>query len=64
MILGQEKDPHGGLHLVPLRDCPRAVPCDAKTGVAVMRPVASLFFGNAQTLLDDVRANTTCGLAE
>lgn len=54
VVLGQDHDPHGGRYFVPLRDCPRAVPCDANTGMVVLRPVASLFFGNAQILLDDV----------
>ena len=55
MVLGQEKGPNGELHLVSLRDNPRAIPCDAKGGVIVLHPVASLFFGNAECLRDDVR---------
>lgn len=55
MVLGQEKGPNGDMHLVSLRDNPRAVPCDAKDGVIVLHPVASLFFGNAECLRDDVR---------
>ena len=54
MVLGQERGPNGELHLVSLRDNPRAVPCDAKGGVIVLRPVASLFFGNAECLEDEV----------
>ena len=55
MVLGQEKGPNGEMHLVSLRDNPRAIPCDPKGGVIVLHPVASLFFGNAECLEDDVR---------
>ena len=58
VVLGQERGPNGELHLVSLRDNPRAVPCDPKDSVIVLHPVASLFFGNAEILRDDVRVET------
>ncbi|EKU21103.1 sulfate transporter [Nannochloropsis gaditana CCMP526] len=38
-------------HLVSLRDNPRALPCNGGHGIIVLRPVASLFFGNAELLV-------------
>jgi MFS superfamily sulfate permease-like transporter len=43
-------------HLVSLRDNPRAVPCDPSGGIVVLRPVASLFFGNAEFLVERMEA--------
>lgn len=43
-------------HLVSLRDNPRAVPCDPSGGIVVLRPVASLFFGNAEVLVERMEA--------
>lgn len=43
-------------HLVSLRDNPRAIPCDPSAGIVVLRPVASLFFGNAECLVERMEA--------
>jgi len=43
-------------HLVSLRDNPRAIPCDPSGGIVVLRPVASLFFGNAECLVKKMEA--------
>ncbi len=43
-------------HLVSLRDNPRAIPCDPSGGIVILRPVASLFFGNAEFLVERMEA--------
>ena len=64
VLMGREPHPLSGdfeedpdnktLHLLSLRDNPRAIPVEASTGIIVIKPVASLFFGNAELLLEKI----------
>ena len=51
---------HTPLHLLSLRDNPRAIPVEASTGIIVIKPVASLFFGNAELLVETIEEILAC----
>ena len=71
VLMGQEPHPldddeegnkahHTPLHLLSLRDNPRAIPVNESAGIIVIKPVASLFFGNAELLLETIEQILKC----